>query len=45
MQRDLDVVIFGATGYTGEHVARAFQQLGAGGWSVKWAVAGRSQSA
>ena len=45
--REFDVVIFGATGYTGEHVARAFNDMAApgGSWAgVRWAIAGRSLS-
>ena len=43
--REFDIVIYGATGYTGEHVARALSKMAAPGGSwrgVKWAIAGRS---
>ena len=43
--REFDVIIFGATGYTGEHTARALAKMAAPNcaWSgVKWAIAGRS---
>ena len=45
-QCDLDVIIFGATGYTGEHVARTLHKMKADGtWpGVRWAVAGRSEA-
>lgn len=40
--KDLDIVLFGATGYTGrlaaEHIAKSFPT------SLKWAIAGRSKS-
>ena len=40
--KDLDIVLFGATGYTGslaaEYMAKNFQT------SLKWAIAGRSRS-
>ena len=45
--RDFDVVLFGATGYTGEHVARALHSMSikGGGWAgVKWAIAGRASA-
>ena len=45
--REFDVILFGATGYTGEHTARALQTMAAPGgtWAgVKWAIAGRSSS-
>lgn len=42
MSRDLDVVIWGATGFTGKLVAEyLFQRYGVGG-GVKWAIAGRN---
>jgi short subunit dehydrogenase-like uncharacterized protein len=47
MSREFDVVIFGATGYTGEHTARALSKMAASGGSwagVRWAIAGRSPS-
>lgn len=46
LSRDLDVVIYGATGYTGRLVAEVMsKQTGAGGASgdVRWAMAGRSR--
>ena len=40
--RDLDIVLFGATGYTGslaaQYIAKCFPT------SLKWAIAGRSRS-
>lgn len=45
-KRDFDVLIFGATGYTGEHVARALGAMTApgGSWAgARWAIAGRSK--
>lgn len=40
--KDLDIVLFGATGYTGrlaaEHIAKTFPT------SLRWAIAGRSKS-
>ena len=41
-----DVLIFGATGYTGDHVARSLQKMSCDGtWpGVRWAIAGRSRS-
>jgi len=46
LSREFDVIIFGATGYTGEHTARALSKMAASGgaWAgVKWAIAGRSE--
>ncbi len=41
MSREFDVVVFGATGFTGRLVAEYLQsQYGA---DVSWAMAGRSQ--
>lgn len=40
--RDFDVVLFGATGYTGQVVAEYLQQHAPAG--LRWAIAGRSQS-
>lgn len=44
--REYDIVIFGATGYTGAHVARTLQRLTSDGtWpGVRWAIAGRSRA-
>ena len=46
MSREYDICIFGATGYTGEHVARSVQRMARDGtWAgVKWAIAGRSRA-
>lgn len=44
---EFDVVLLGATGFTGEFTARALQEMAApdGAWpGVRWAVAGRSQA-
>ncbi|MGZ5937579.1 MAG: saccharopine dehydrogenase family protein, partial [Rhizomicrobium sp.] len=42
MSKEFDVIVFGATGYTGRLVAEhLFKAYGAGG-SVKWAMAGRN---
>ena len=44
--REFDVIIFGATGYTGEHIAREMHALASkgGAWQgVAWAIGGRSQ--
>ena len=41
-EREFDVVIFGATGFTGKLVAEYFQAQYGNDSSVKWAVAGRS---
>jgi short subunit dehydrogenase-like uncharacterized protein len=40
---NFDIVIFGATGYTGTFVVRELAQL-AGKEKLSWAVAGRSQA-
>jgi short subunit dehydrogenase-like uncharacterized protein len=41
--RELDIIVYGATGYTGRLVCEYLnQQYGAGG-EVKWAMAGRSE--
>ena len=40
-----DLVVFGATGYTGERVAASVDTLAkAGTWRLKWAVGGRSRA-
>lgn len=41
MARELDIVVYGATGYTGRLVAEYLVKSGAG---VKWAMAGRSHT-
>jgi short subunit dehydrogenase-like uncharacterized protein len=41
MPRDLDVILFGATGFTGRLVAAYLQQAAAPG-HLRWAIAGRS---
>jgi len=41
MSREFDVVVFGATGFTGRLVAEYLQ--GQYGSDVSWAMAGRSQ--
>ena len=46
MARDFDVIVFGATGYTGEHISRELHALASkgGAWQgVAWAIGGRSQ--
>eukprot|EP00928_Gymnodinium_smaydae_P086809 TRINITY_DN71233_c0_g1_i1.p1 TRINITY_DN71233_c0_g1~~TRINITY_DN71233_c0_g1_i1.p1 ORF type:complete len:682 (-),score=72.63 TRINITY_DN71233_c0_g1_i1:166-2127(-) len=44
-KREFDVVLFGATGYTGDHVARALHRLAEDGWpQLRWAIAGRSEA-
>jgi short subunit dehydrogenase-like uncharacterized protein len=44
-QRKYDIVILGATGFTGRLAARHLaQQYGCNGTKVRWAIAGRSQS-
>lgn len=40
-EREFDLVVFGATGFTGRLVAEYLQQSGAAG--ARWAIAGRSQ--
>ena len=41
--REFDLIVFGATGYTGEHVARYLN--GAKDWpNLRWAIAGRSKA-
>ena len=45
-RREFDVVLLGATGYTGEHTARALADMAApdGRWAgLRWAIAGRSK--
>ena len=43
MQREYDVIIWGATGFTGKLVTRYMKQNYLGG-NLKWAVAGRDSS-
>ena len=40
MQKDIDIIIYGATGFTGKLCVKYFQSLNT---SVKWAIAGRDQ--
>jgi short subunit dehydrogenase-like uncharacterized protein len=42
-EREFDVVIFGATGFTGKLVAEYFQSQYGSDSSIKWAVAGRNE--
>ena len=45
-RREFDIVLFGATGYTGGHIARELHSLASkgGAWQgVVWAIGGRSQ--
>ena len=43
--RDVDLCVFGATGFTGIEVAKRVHALVASGdWKVRWAVGGRSES-
>ena len=39
MKKDIDIIIYGATGFTGQLCVKYFQSLGT---SVKWAIAGRN---
>ena len=41
-QRDFDIVVYGATGYTGRLVAEHVNRTQADGEGVRWALAGRS---
>ncbi|MEH6589786.1 MAG: saccharopine dehydrogenase NADP-binding domain-containing protein [Halioglobus sp.] len=43
-QRDLGIVVYGATGYTGKLVAEYLNQQYGNSSAVPWAIAGRSQS-
>jgi len=43
-QREFDVIIFGATGFTGKLVAEYFQAEYANNIGVKWAIAGRNEA-
>jgi len=43
-EREFDVVIFGATGFTGKLVAEYFQAQYGSDDNVKWAVAGRNEA-
>ena len=40
MQKDIDIIIYGATGFTGQLCVKYFQSLNT---DVKWAIAGRDQ--
>ena len=40
MQRDIDIIIYGATGFTGHLCVKYFQPLNT---DVNWAIAGRDQ--
>ena len=43
--RDYDVILFGASGFTGQFVAEELRrQQGDGGRSLKWAAAGRKEA-
>jgi short subunit dehydrogenase-like uncharacterized protein len=43
MARDLDIIVYGATGYTGRLVAEyLLQEYGPSGETLRWAMAGRS---
>ena len=43
IERELGIIVYGATGYTGKLVAEyLFKQYGIDG-DVRWAIAGRSQ--
>jgi short subunit dehydrogenase-like uncharacterized protein len=42
--REFDVVVYGATGYTGRLVAEYFTKRCAAGLACRWAMAGRSQT-
>ena len=44
IDREFDVVIFGATGFTGQLVAEYFQAQYGSDASVKWAIAGRNET-
>ena len=41
-EREFDVVVFGASGYTGKLVAEYIQSEYGENGSVKWAIAGRN---
>jgi short subunit dehydrogenase-like uncharacterized protein len=43
MDRPLDIVLYGATGYTGRLVAEHLLQAHGGGHDLKWGLAGRSR--
>ena len=43
MQRDYDIIVWGATGFTGKLVTRYMEQNYIQG-NLKWAVAGRNKS-
>jgi short subunit dehydrogenase-like uncharacterized protein len=43
VRRALDLVVFGATGFTGQLVAAYLQQAGLGKQGLRWGLAGRSE--
>ncbi|MFT6518069.1 MAG: short subunit dehydrogenase-like uncharacterized protein, partial [Candidatus Azotimanducaceae bacterium] len=43
LEREFDVVLFGATGFTGKLVAEYLYQTYGTNGTLKWAMAGRSQ--
>jgi short subunit dehydrogenase-like uncharacterized protein len=44
MERELDIVLFGATGFTGRLVAEHLLKVYGAGKDLKWAIAGRDKS-
>jgi short subunit dehydrogenase-like uncharacterized protein len=45
ISRDYDVILFGASGFTGQFVAEELYRLqGSGRSSLKWAAAGRKEA-
>ena len=42
MDRDFDIVVYGATGYTGRLVADYLARVSKGDDAPRWAIAGRS---
>ena len=40
MQKDIDIIIYGATGFTGQLCVKYFKSLNT---DVNWAIAGRDQ--
>ena len=40
MDKDIDIIIYGATGFTGQLCVKYFQSLAT---TAKWAIAGRNQ--
>ena len=44
MNREFDIILWGATGFTGKLVAEYFaNQYGCNGSKLKWAIAGRNE--